>query len=301
MAPMKGSWTVDDLVAAALAEDVGPGDVTSEFFVPRDERATARLFVKEPGVAAGVEVAAAVFRAVDPTVTVRVVRHDGTALAPGDALLEVEGRTRSLLTAERTALNFLQRLCGIATLTRRYVDGIQGTGATLLDTRKTTPGWRVLEKAAVAAGGGANHRMGLYDAVMVKDNHLLAEGRLEELQRAIDRVKAVHPQIRVELEADTLDQVRAFLTLRGVDWVLLDNMTLDELREAVTLVRSLPPERRVKLEASGGVSLTTIRSIAETGVDYISVGALTHSAPALDVSLELTRVQRASHGEGAAV
>lgn len=294
---MNVTWTVDELVAAALAEDVGSGDVTSMFFVPEDETATARIFAKQPGVAAGVDVAASVFRAVDPTMTVRVVRPDGTALNPGDTLLEMEGRTRSLLTAERTALNFLQRLCGVATLTRRYVDVMQGTGAILLDTRKTTPGWRVLEKAAVAAGGGANHRMGLYDAVMVKDNHLLAEGRLEELQRAIDRVKAAHPHLRVELEADTLDQMRAFLTLRGVDWILLDNMTLEELREAVALVSALPRERRVKLEASGGVSLATLRGIAETGVDYISVGALTHSAQALDLSLELTRVQPAADEE----
>ncbi len=284
-------WTIDDLVQAALAEDVGPGDVTSAFFVPEGERATARIFAKEPGVVAGTAVAAAVFTAVDPSTTVRVTRGDGEAFVAGDTVLELAGLTRSLLTAERTALNFLQRLCGVATLTRRYAEPLQGTPATLLDTRKTTPGWRVLEKAAVKAGGGSNHRLGLHDAVMVKDNHLLAEARLDELQHAIDRVKAARPGIRVELEADTLDQVRAFLTLRGVDWLLLDNMSPAQLREAVALAHAQPPASRVKLEASGGVTLDTIRAIAETGVDFISVGALTHSARALDLSLELTRTE----------
>lgn len=281
--------TMDQVIAAALAEDVGTGDVTTECFVPAEESAQARIFAKEPGVVAGTAVAVAVFRAVDPRVTVTVVKPDGSALLKGDTVLVASGPTRALLTAERTALNFLQQLSGVATLTRRYVDAVAGTRAVILDTRKTTPGLRELQKQAVAAGGGTNHRRGLYDAVMVKDNHLLAESRPEALQRGIDAARTRHPGIRIELEADTLDQVRAFLKLDGVDWILLDNMPRAHLREAVALVRALPPERRIKLEASGGVTLETVRPIAETGVDYVSVGALTHSARALDFSLELTR------------
>lgn len=286
---MSGGMTMEQVIAAALAEDVGTGDVTTESFVSEREVARGRIFSKEPGVVAGTAVAVAVFRAVDPRVTVTVVKPDGAVLVKGDTILEMTGPTRALLTAERTALNFLQRLSGVATLTRRYVEAIAGTRAAILDTRKTTPGLRELEKQAVAAGGGTNHRRGLYDAVMVKDNHLLAESRPEALQRGIDAARARHPGIRIELEADTLDQFRAFLKLNGVDWILLDNMPRAHLREAVALVRSLPPERRVKLEASGGVTIETVRPIAETGVDYVSVGALTHSAKALDLSLELTR------------
>lgn len=280
--------TMEQLAAAALEEDVGSGDVTSDFFVPETEQAQARLFAKEPGVVAGTAAAAEVFRQLDPAARVRVVRADGAAVEKGDAILEVEGSARTLLTGERTALNFLQRLSGVATLTRRYVEAVAGTGARVLDTRKTTPGWRLLEKAAVAAGGGTNHRIGLFDAVMVKDNHLLAESRLEALQRGIDAVKAAHPGMKVQLEADTLGQVRDFLGLRGVDALLLDNMPCPELREAVALARA--SGKSISLEASGGVTLETIRAIAETGVDFISVGALTHSARALDVSMEFTRV-----------
>ncbi len=277
-------WTTEKLIAAALEEDVGGGDVTCQFFVPADEPCSARIFAKQPGVLAGIAVAVEVFRQVDPELKVNAARQDGEALAVGDTVLEINGTTRSVLTGERTALNFVQRLSGIATLTRRYVDEISGTGARLLDTRKTTPGWRVLEKAAVKAGGAVNHRMGLYDMVMVKDNHLLAEDRREALQEAIHRVKAARPGIRVELEADRIDQVRMFLDLDGVDVVLLDNMDPDRLRACVQLV-----DHRVELEASGGVTLKTIRAIAETGVDFISCGAITHSATALDFSLELLR------------
>jgi nicotinate-nucleotide pyrophosphorylase (carboxylating) len=284
--------TATELITAALAEDIGPGDVTSQFFVSEDEVATARIFSREQGVAAGVAVAGEVFTQVDAGVKVRNLKTDGATLSKGDTLMEISGRTRSLLTAERTALNFLQHLCGVATLTRRYADAIAGTKAILLDTRKTTPGWRVLEKAAVAAGGATNHRFGLYDAVLVKDNHLLTETRVPELQAAIDRVRAAHPTLRIELEADRLAQVRAFLRLGGVDRILLDNMSRAHLREAVALVRTQAPQ--VKLEASGGVSLESIRPIAETGVDFISVGAITHSARALDLSLELTRMRPAA-------
>ncbi|MGI8601487.1 MAG: carboxylating nicotinate-nucleotide diphosphorylase [Verrucomicrobiales bacterium] len=278
-------WSTDQLIAAALEEDIGPGDVTTQFFVAAQATAQARIFAKQSGVLAGVATAAAVFEAVDPSLQISVTRNDGERLEAGGTVLEISGSTRSILTAERTALNFVQRLSGIATLTRQFVDAVAGTRARILDTRKTTPGWRHLEKAAVRAGGGQNHRAGLYDMVMVKDNHLLAESRPAELQRIIDRIRAQHPGIRIELEADSLEQIRAFLEFRGVDIILLDNMSLDQMSEAVRLVRSAGSG--IELEASGGVSLETVRAIAETGVDFISSGALTHSALALDFSLEL--------------
>jgi nicotinate-nucleotide pyrophosphorylase (carboxylating) len=271
------------LIRAALDEDLGEaGDVTSHFFVPEEATGKARIFAKEPGVAAGLDVAARVFAEVDDTLSVHVETRDGVPFEPGDTLLQVAGRIRSILTAERTVLNFLQRLCGVATQTRRYVDAVKPHPVSVLDTRKTTPGWRWLEKHAVKSGGGTNHRMGLYDMVLVKDNHLLADDRQEDLQAAILAVKAQHPGIRVELEADRLDQVSRFLSLRGVDIILLDNMSLSTLREAVAMANG-----RVQLEASGGVTLDSIAEIASTGVNAISVGALTHSVKALDLSLEL--------------
>lgn len=291
---MSAGTLSERLLELALAEDVGDGDVTSTYFVPGEERAEARIFAKEAGVVAGSEVCAMVFRKVDPAVKVEVVRGDGEAVAAGDTVVTIQGRTRSILTAERTALNFLQHLSGIATTTRRFADILAGTAARILDTRKTTPGLRVLEKAAVLAGGGSNHRMGLHDMVMVKDNHLLAEGRLPELQAAIQRVKADRPEIRIELEADKLDQVRAFLTLEGVDVILLDNMSTTELREAVALIRK--SGKSIQTEASGGVTMATLARIAATGVDFISSGALTHTVKALDFSLELTRVDDPGRG-----
>jgi nicotinate-nucleotide pyrophosphorylase (carboxylating) len=282
MAASSLSDTTTALVHAALVEDIGPGDVTSKFFVPPEATSRARIFAKQSGVTAGVDVAKEVFQVVDPTLSVHVERHDGVPFEAGDTLLQVAGLTRSLLTAERTALNFLQRLCAIATQTRRYVDAVKPHPVKILDTRKTTPGWRALEKHAVKCGGGTNHRIGLYDMVMVKDNHLLAENRQEDLQAAIEAVRREHPAIRIELEADTLDQVARFLELTGVDVILLDNMAPDTLRQAVAM-----GEGRVKLEASGGITLATIPEYAATGVDAISVGALTHSVIALDLSLEL--------------
>jgi nicotinate-nucleotide pyrophosphorylase (carboxylating) len=270
-----------DPISIALAEDIGSGDLTSRYFVGAEER-SARIFVKEPAVAAGVGTGAEVFRRVDPQLAVCVVRDDGSPLAKGDTVLEIRGAVRSILTAERVALNFIQRLSGTATLTRRFVEAVAGTRARILDTRKTTPGLRALEKAAVVAGGGVNHRFGLYDMVMVKDNHLAAGTTPEQLQAAIRTFRAENPGRRVELEADTLDQVRRFLTFTGVDVILLDNMACAQMAEAVALGAG-----RVQFEASGGVSLATAADIAATGVDFISVGALTHSAPAIDFSLEL--------------
>jgi nicotinate-nucleotide pyrophosphorylase (carboxylating) len=225
--------------------------------------------------------AAEVFRRIDPTLLVRVEKTDGASLANGDCVITIQGSAASILTAERTALNFIQRLSGVATMARRYVEAVRGTGVVILDTRKTTPGLRVLEKAAVAAGGARNHRVGLHDMFMVKDNHLAVGLDLETLQQMIGVARAANPGVRVELEADTLSQVHSFFTLAGVDVILLDNMSLDDMREAV---RTCPAA--MELEASGGVNLHTVRSIAETGVHFISVGAITHSAPAIDFALD---------------
>ncbi|HUG64868.1 MAG TPA: carboxylating nicotinate-nucleotide diphosphorylase [Gaiellaceae bacterium] len=270
--------TLERIVHAALAEDIGSGDVTTDATVADDAVGTAELLVKEAGVVCGLRVAEATFRALDPEVRFVSLASDGDVVEPPAVVARVTGPERAILTGERVALNFLARLSGIATLTRRYVDAIAGTGASVLDTRKTTPGLRALEKHAVAAGGGRNHRFGLDDAVLVKDNHLRAAG---SITNAIELVRDV-TELPVEVECDTLDQVAEALEA-GVDAILLDNMTLAQLREAVALVAG-----RARLEASGGVTLDTIRAIAETGVDEISVGALTHSARSLDVSLELT-------------
>ncbi len=274
----------NDLIGLALAEDVGGGDVTSLFFTDAGRRSEGRVFAKEGCVVAGVAVAVEVFRRVDAGLVVRPAVADGARLLSGATVLEVEGATRSMLTGERVVLNFLQRLSGVATLARRFVEAVAGTGCRVLDTRKTTPGWRTLEKSAVVAGGGTNHRLGLYDRVMVKDNHLAGGLNVATLAERIGRVKGERPEVRVEVEADTLEQAFAFFEIPGIDIVLLDNMSLDQMRKAVA--------RRpagIQLEASGGINLATVRGVAETGVDFVSVGALTHSAIAVDLSLELIR------------
>ena len=275
--------TVERLIEAALTEDIGAGDLTSLYFVPAERRSTAFIVAREAGVLSGGEVALEVFRKVDPAIEATLLVNDGDRISEGAYVMKIEGPSRSVLTAERTALNFMQRMSGVARATRRYVDEVRGTSAEILDTRKTIPGWRLLDKQAVLHGGGTNHRMGLYDRVMVKDNHLVAEGRLEELQEAIRRLKADHPAVEVELEADRLEQVEAFLELEGVDYLLLDNMGLDELRLAVGLRGDRANPR---LEASGGVNLDTVAGIAATGVEFISVGAITHSVKALDLALD---------------
>jgi nicotinate-nucleotide pyrophosphorylase (carboxylating) len=273
------------LIALALAEDLGDGDVTSHYFIPGERLARAFVTMRSEGVVSGVDLAARVFTAVDPDLQVSILIPDGNRVSDGALLIQIVGKAQSILTAERTALNFLQRLSGVATLTARYVECVKGTHARILDTRKTTPAYRLLEKQAVVHGGGLNHRMGLYDRAMVKDNHLVAENGPAAIQAAIHRLRAEKPGIQVELEADHIGQVRAFLAMEGVDFILLDNMTLDELREAVA---ARGPQVTPWFEASGGVTLTTLRGIAETGVDFISVGALTHSAPALDIGLDFT-------------
>jgi nicotinate-nucleotide pyrophosphorylase (carboxylating) len=273
-----------DPIAIALAEDIGGGDMTCEFFVGPAQTGAARILAKEAAIVAGVETAAEVFARVDPALRVRIMRKSGSEIEAGDSVLELHGRVRSILSGERVALNFLQRLSGIATLTRRFVEAVDGSRAKILDTRKTTPGLRALEKAAVRAGGGHSHRFGLYDMVMVKDNHLAARDDMKFLRNAIRSVRRKRRGIRVELEADTLGQVRNFLKLDGVDVILLDNMAEAKMREAVRLGKG-----RVKFEASGGITIENVAGVAATGVDFISVGALTHSASAVDFSLELAR------------
>jgi len=271
------------LIDAALHEDLGDGDLSARYFVPAEREVRGFVVAREEGVISGIEVALEVFRRVEPGIEANGLIEDGARVGGRAHVIELRGPARGVLSAERTALNFLQRLSGGASATARYVAALAGTEARLLDTRKTTPGWRRLEKQAVLDGGGTNHRMGLYDRVMVKDNHLVAEYDLEGLQAAIDRVKRDHPEIEVELEADTLEQVERFLGLAGIDHLLLDNMSVAELVEAVALRGARP---RPRLEASGGVTLETIGRIAATGVDFVSVGAITHSAPALDLGLD---------------
>ncbi|HTO26833.1 MAG TPA: carboxylating nicotinate-nucleotide diphosphorylase [Gaiellaceae bacterium] len=271
--------TIDRVVDLALAEDVGDGDVTTEALVPADLRCRAQLLLEEPGVVCGVPAAAAVFRALDTDVHVDAALADGAVVAePPAVLAEIEGPARAVLTGERTALNLLGRLCGIATLTRRYVDLVDGTGAVVLDTRKTTAGLRALEKYAVRCGGGSNHRAGLYDAVLVKENHLRVAGGISA---AVAALRERADGFSLEVEAETIEQVAEALDV-GVERILLDNMTPEEVARAVALV-----DGRAQLEASGGVSLATVRAYAETGVDFISVGALTHGARSLHVSLEV--------------
>jgi nicotinate-nucleotide pyrophosphorylase (carboxylating) len=268
---------VERVVAAALAEDVGAGDRTTEATVPATARCRATLVLEEAGVVCGVPVAAAVFRALTPDVrtTARADEETRVEAAPVE-LAEIEGPARAVLTGERTALNFVARLCGIATLTRRYVDAVEGTGARILDTRKTTPGLRALEKYAVRCGGGVNHRFGLDDAILVKENHLRIAGGITAAVHALGEA-----ELPVEIEAETLADVEEALAA-GVARILLDNMTPEQVREAVALAGG-----RAQLEASGGISLETVRVYAETGVDFISVGALTHGARSLHVSLEV--------------
>jgi nicotinate-nucleotide pyrophosphorylase (carboxylating) len=276
-----------DPIAIALQEDIGTGDTTTEFFVPDGLRALGRIVARERAIVAGAETAAEVFRRVNPKLNVEVLQPDGSALIGGETVLEVRGEARSILTAERVALNFLQRLSGVATLTRQFVEAIGKSRAKILDTRKTTPGLRALEKAAVVAGGGANHRSSLSEMVLVKDNHLSAGSGFSGFVSAIQRLRQERPGIQIEVEAERLEQVRSFLEIEGIDVILLDNMEPSEMREAVAAGKG-----KVKFEASGGITLKTVRRIAASGVDYISVGALTHSARAIDFSLELTHVGR---------
>jgi nicotinate-nucleotide pyrophosphorylase (carboxylating) len=272
---------IDALVSRALDEDVGDGDVTTAATVPEDARARAFITQKAPGVLFGIELGERTFRALDPGVAVERLAPESAWRERGP-VLRIEGSARAILTAERTALNFMQQLSGVATLTARYVRAIEGTGARILDTRKTTPGLRALEKAAVAAGGGTNHRAGLYDAILIKENHAELAGGVGE---AVRRARAAAPELLVEVECRSLAEVEEALETGEAGSrfrILLDNMSLDQMRAAVERTAG-----RAELEASGGVSLETVRDIASTGVQFVSVGALTHSPPALDLSLLL--------------
>lgn len=274
------------IIRRALDEDIGPGDVTSQWTLPAELELEGKLLAKADGVVAGLTVAAAVFHLVDERVRFISLCQDGQRARAGDVLAVVQGPARAVLGAERTALNFLQRMSGIATAARRYVDAVAGTGAVILDTRKTAPGLRVLDKWAVRLGGGQNHRFGLFDMVLIKDNHIAAAGGITQ---AVARVRA-HNQagLPVEVEVKSLTELEEALAIQPpLDRIMLDNMDLETMRRAVEMTAG-----RVPLEASGGVSLERVRAIAETGVDYISVGALTHSVTALDISLEVEPLQR---------
>lgn len=277
---------VEAAVRAALAEDLGlQGDITTNATVAANAKASAVIAARRSGVVSGLQLAEAAFHALDAAVTFKTLAADGTAVASGGTIARVSGNARALLTAERVALNFMGRMSGIATLTRQYVDAISGTKAKIADTRKTTPGLRAFEKYAVRCGGGQNHRTGLFDAILIKDNHIVAAGGLKN---AIERARtASGHMVKIEVEVDTLDQLREVM-VHKVDAVLLDNMSNAELREAVAIVKG-----RCLTEASGGVNLATVRAIAEAGVDLISVGALTHSAPVLDLGLDFEAARKA--------
>ncbi len=275
-------FLVHEIVVRALAEDIGTGDLAG-LAIPPDATAEARFVPRREGTTAGLAVAGAVFAAVDPALSFTAQIADGTQFTAGQTIATVRGPARSLLMGERVALNLLQRLCGIATLTASYVEAVAGTNARILDTRKTTPGLRALEKYAVRMGGGVNHRFGLYDGVMLKDNHLaILAANGVDLGAAVARARAaVGPMVRVEVEVETVEQAGIAAAV-GADLIMLDNMPPEELRAAVALIAG-----RARSEASGGITLATIRAVAASGVDFISVGALTHSAAALDIGLDM--------------
>lgn len=274
---------VSGIVSRAIAEDLGAGDITTRAVIPENEEASAEITAKEPLVVAGLPVAAAVFAQLDGRVAFKALAGEGVEVAEGAAVAALSGPAAPILVGERTALNFLQHLSGIATLTRRFVELVKGTPATIVDTRKTIPGLRHLEKYAVAAGGGTNHRMGLHDRILIKGNHLLIQGRYsaDGIARAVALARERAPGAPVEVEADSLDDVEAAVRA-GADCILLDNMTVGEIREAVRII-----DGRAAAEASGGVSIETVREIALAGVQFISVGALTHSARAADMHLTI--------------
>lgn len=277
-------WYIDEAVRRALAEDVGKGDLTTNALVPENARAQGVIYSKAHGILAGMSAAERTFQYLDPMIEIQWELVDGSELAPGSVIAQVKGKGRALLTGERVALNFLQRLSGIATATGELLKTLEGTKAQLIDTRKTTPGLRLLEKYAVRAGGGYNHRLGLDDGVLIKDNHIKVAGGIAE---AIRRAKARVPHtIKVEVEVESLGQLKEALDA-GADIIMLDNMSFDVMREAVRITAG-----RVPLEASGGISRETIRKVAKTGVDLISVGAVTHSVKALDISMDIGEMKR---------
>jgi nicotinate-nucleotide pyrophosphorylase (carboxylating) len=275
---MEIPYGVRSLIRRALQEDIGPGDITTALLVPEESESKARFLAKCDFILAGLPFALEVFRILDSSVMLTAYLNEGAEVKKGDMLAEVSGKTRTILAGERVSLNILQRLCGIATLTRKYIDRIHGTGAKVLDTRKTTPCLRYLEKYAVRTGGGTNHRFGLFDGVLIKDNHIRASGGIG---KAVKKARQAHHLLKIEVEVSTLKGLEEAISA-GADVVLLDNMAPGEIKKAVRIAG-----KKVLLEASGMVSLDNIREIAESGIDFISAGALTHSAPAADISLKI--------------
>jgi nicotinate-nucleotide pyrophosphorylase (carboxylating) len=273
------AWVVEQAVTRALREDIGAGDITTDAIVEAEARCRAEIIAKAEGVIAGLALARATFAALDPGLAFECAVSDGDRVKVGTAVARLAGRTAAILTGERTALNFLQRMSGIATATARYVEAVKGTNAVICDTRKTAPGLRELDKYAVRAGGGRNHRVGLYDGVLIKDNHIRAAGGVAEAVKRARR--AAHHLVRIEAEVQSLDQIPEAIGA-GAEALLLDNMSAADVARAVEMIAG-----RCQIEASGGVTLESVRALAECGVDYISVGALTHSAVALDLSLEI--------------
>lgn len=277
--------SIKDFIENALREDVGNGDHTSLSTIPESSLGVANVKVKETGIIAGLVLADQILNQVDPTLIVKVLVAEGSQVKPGDIVMNVEGNTRSLLTAERLVLNCMQRMSGIATLTRKYVDELKGTNTKVLDTRKTTPNFRIFEKWAVHLGGGVNHRFGLYDMILIKDNHVDAAGGIENaIERANEYLKQTGKKLKIEIETRSLEEVNRVLKTGKVDRIMLDNFTPALLKEAIELI-----DKRYETEASGGITIETIRSYAESGVDYISVGALTHSHKSLDISMKIVK------------
>ena len=273
---------IDELIRLAFSEDIGDGDHTTLCCIPDTEMGKQKLLIKEEGVLAGVEMARRVINYFDPELKITTYIEDGAEVKPGDIAFVVEGRVQSLLQVERTMLNIMQRMSGIATTTRRYVRLLEGTGTRVLDTRKTTPGMRMIEKEAVKIGGGVNHRIGLFDMILLKDNHVDFAGGIENaITRAKDYLKAKGKELKIEIEVRNMDELREVLRVGGVDRIMLDNFSTDLTREAVQLI-----DHRFETESSGGITIDTIRSYAECGVDYVSVGALTHSVKGLDMSFK---------------
>lgn len=272
---------INTLIDLAFAEDIGEGDHTTLCSIPTNTLGKANLIIKESGILAGVDISIAVFHKLDPELTVDVFIKDGTKVQPGDVVFTVEGKVQSILQTERIMLNIMQRMSGIATTTNKYATLLEGTKAKVLDTRKTTPGMRMLEKQAVKIGGGVNHRIGLFDMILLKDNHIdFAGGIVSAILGAQKYLKDNNKQLKIEVEVRNVDELKEVLSIGGVDRIMLDNFTPDDTKIAVGLVNG-----RIELESSGGITIETIRSYAETGVDYISVGALTHSVKGLDMSL----------------
>lgn len=276
---------IQDLIRLAFAEDIGDGDHTTLCSIPETEKGQSKLLIKEEGVLAGVDIAIEVFHAFDPELQVELFLHDGASVKPGDIAFIVSGKVRSILQTERLVLNIMQRMSGIATITNAYMKLLEGTSAKVLDTRKTTPGMRILEKQAVKIGGGENHRIGLFDMILLKDNHVDFAGGIENAIRGAQYyLKEKNKKLKIEIEVRSIAELEEALRIGGIDRIMLDNFTPGQTLEAVKIVKTL--NERVELESSGGITIDTIREYAETGVDYISVGALTHSVKSLDMSLK---------------